>query len=122
MKHRKNGNRYNDDFRKMIVDLYHSGQKVKDLSSEYGVSEVTIYSWIKKYTPVDLDDGSSEVRLSRISSSICVSIAAGETALTRIPPPATSRAVVFVIPATACFDAIYPTILRIQYRQHLRLY
>jgi len=27
----------------MIVDLYHSGQKVKYLSGEYGVSEVTIY-------------------------------------------------------------------------------
>src|SRR5690625_4719210 len=59
MNHNKNGNRYNDDFRKMIVELYHSGQKVKDLSSEYGVSDVTIYSWIKKFTPVELDDGSS---------------------------------------------------------------
>jgi len=55
----KNGNRYNDDYRKMIVELYHSGQKVKDLSSEYGVSDVTIYSWIKKFTLVELDDGSS---------------------------------------------------------------
>ena len=59
MKHKNNGNRYNDDFRKMIVDLYHSSQKVKDLNSEYDVSEVTIYSWIKKFTPVDLDDNSS---------------------------------------------------------------
>jgi len=59
MKHKNNGNRYNDDFRKMVVDLYHSGQKVKDLSSEYGVSEVTIYAWIKKFTPVELEDGSS---------------------------------------------------------------
>jgi len=59
MKHKRNGNRYNDDFRKMVVDLYHSGQNVKDLSSEYGVSEVTIYAWIKKFTPVELDDGSS---------------------------------------------------------------
>ena len=59
MKNNKNGNRYSDDFRKMIVDLYHSGQKVKGLSSEYGVSDVTIYSWIKKFTPVELDDGSS---------------------------------------------------------------
>ena len=48
MKNKKNGNRYTNDFKEMIVDLYHSGQKVKDLSSEYGVSDVTIYSWIKK--------------------------------------------------------------------------
>lgn len=54
-----NGTRYNDDFRQMIVDLYHSGTSVKQLSSEYGVSEVTIYKWIKKLTPVDMVDGSS---------------------------------------------------------------
>jgi len=43
----------------MVVDLYHSGQSVINLSSEYGVSEVTIYAWIKKFTPMDLEDGSS---------------------------------------------------------------
>lgn len=46
-------------FRKMVVDLYHSGHAVRDLSSEYGVSEVTIYAWIKKLTPMELEDGSS---------------------------------------------------------------
>jgi len=60
MKHKKNnGKRYNDDFRKMVVDLYNSGQSVRNLSSEYGVSEVTIYAWIKKFTPMELEDGSS---------------------------------------------------------------
>ncbi len=59
MTNHKNGNRYTDDFRKMIVDLYHTGQPVKDLSGEYGVSEVTIYAWIKKFNPVELEDGSS---------------------------------------------------------------
>jgi len=54
-----NGNHYNDNFRKMIVDLYHSGHAVRDLSSEYGLSEVTIYAWIKKLTPIELEDGSS---------------------------------------------------------------
>jgi transposase len=44
--------KYNDDFKKTVVDLYHSGSKVKDLSSEYGISEVTIYKWIKENTPV----------------------------------------------------------------------
>jgi len=55
----KNGKRYSDDFRKMVVDLYHSGQSAKNLSSEYGVSEVTIYAWIKKLSPVEMEDGSS---------------------------------------------------------------
>lgn len=33
MKHKNNGKRYNDDFRKMVVELYNSGQSVKSLSS-----------------------------------------------------------------------------------------
>nr|WP_113758052.1 hypothetical protein [Brevibacillus laterosporus] len=36
--------KYNEDYKRTIVELYHSGQKVKSLSSEYGVSEVTIYN------------------------------------------------------------------------------
>ena len=59
MTNHKNGKRYNDDFRKMVVDLYNSGQSVRDLSSEYGVSEVTIYAWIKKLSPMELEDGAS---------------------------------------------------------------
>ncbi|QOS99979.1 transposase [Brevibacterium sp. JNUCC-42] len=43
--------KYNEDFKRTIVELYHSGQKVKSLSSEYGVSEVTIYKWVKEFTP-----------------------------------------------------------------------
>lgn len=57
MSKRKNGKRYNDDFKKTIVDLYHSGSSVQDLSSEYGISNVTIYKWIKDFTPVEGVDG-----------------------------------------------------------------
>ena len=59
MKQRNTGNRFNDDFRKMVVNLHNSGQSVKDLSSEYGVSEVSIYRWIKDFTPVDSSDKDS---------------------------------------------------------------
>jgi len=52
MKHNNNGKRYNDNFRKKVVVLYHLGQSARNLSSEYGVSEVTIYAWIKKFTPI----------------------------------------------------------------------
>ncbi|MDQ0162542.1 transposase [Bacillus alveayuensis] len=58
MGNQNNGKKFNDDFKKMVVDLYHSGHLVKDLSSEYSVSEVTIYNWIKKYSPISLEDGS----------------------------------------------------------------
>lgn len=51
--------KFNEDFKKMVVDLYRSGSSVNNLSSEYGVSEVTIYKWIKKFSPIDLGDGSS---------------------------------------------------------------
>ena len=51
--------KFNDDFKKMVVDLYRSGSLVKHLSNEYGVSEVTIYKWIKRYSPMDLEDGTS---------------------------------------------------------------
>ncbi|MBG9983255.1 IS3 family transposase [Aerococcaceae bacterium DSM 111020] len=57
MNRTKQRTQYNDDFKIMFVDLYHSGSSVKDLSSEYGVSEVTIYKWIKKLTPVEGTDG-----------------------------------------------------------------
>ena len=51
--------KFNEEFKKMVVDLYRSGSLVKHLSSEYGVSEVTIYKWIKQYSPMDLEDGTS---------------------------------------------------------------
>ena len=49
----RNKRKYNDDFKKMVVELYHTGSSVSTLSSEYGVSEVTIYKWIKALTPVN---------------------------------------------------------------------
>ncbi len=50
MEHKKTNKRYNEDFKRTVVDLYHSGYSVKELSSEYGISEVTIYKWIKEFT------------------------------------------------------------------------
>ncbi|WP_459500870.1 IS3 family transposase [Bacillus sp. C1] len=44
--------KFNEEFKKMVVELYRSGQSVKELSSEYGVPEVTIYKWIKAYSPI----------------------------------------------------------------------
>lgn len=43
----------------MVVELYNSGQSVRNLSSKYGVSKVSIYAWINKFSPVELKDGSS---------------------------------------------------------------
>ncbi|WP_353949345.1 transposase [Sporolactobacillus sp. Y61] len=55
----KTTKKFNKEFRQMIVELYQAGTPVKDLSSEYGVSETTIYKWIKKLNPIPLEDGKS---------------------------------------------------------------
>lgn len=44
--------RFNQDFKQTIVELYQSGTAVSQLTREYGISEVTIYKWIKQFTPV----------------------------------------------------------------------
>ncbi|PPA93087.1 hypothetical protein C4A77_20125 [Brevibacillus laterosporus] len=49
---KKTNKRYNEDFKRTVVDLYHSGYSVKELSSEYGISEITIYKWIEECTPL----------------------------------------------------------------------
>lgn len=48
----KSGNRYTEEFKKQIVDLYQAGSTVSYLSREYGVANVTIYKWIKELSPV----------------------------------------------------------------------
>lgn len=53
----KNGVRHTDEFKQQIVDLYRSGQPVSSLSREYGVSDVTIYKWIKQLSPVEISQG-----------------------------------------------------------------
>jgi transposase len=52
MERKNTGKKYNEDFKQTIVDLYHSGSSARELSSEYGVSDVTIYKWVKEYTPI----------------------------------------------------------------------
>jgi len=44
--------KFNEEFKKMVVELYRSEQPVKQLSSEYGISGVTVYKWIKTYSPI----------------------------------------------------------------------
>ncbi|CAH0316583.1 hypothetical protein SRABI96_05248 [Peribacillus sp. Bi96] len=52
MERKNTGEKYNNKFKKTIVDLYHSGNSVQELSGEYGVSEVIIYKWVKEFTPI----------------------------------------------------------------------
>lgn len=48
---------YTKDFIQTIIDLYNSGKSVTDLSVEYGIKKVTIYSWINQNKPaLKVDD------------------------------------------------------------------
>ena len=48
-----------------VVELYRSGTPFSQLSSEYGVSEVTIYKWIKQLSPIE---GEQELTLADIEA------------------------------------------------------
>lgn len=49
-----NGTRYEDDFKKMIVNLYNAGNHTyASLESEYGVKAGSIQRWVKQYTPIN---------------------------------------------------------------------
>lgn len=51
MAHRKQ-QRYTNEFKQQIVDLYNAGTPVSQLAREYGLVEQTIYKWIKNLSPI----------------------------------------------------------------------
>lgn len=57
--------KYNQEFKQTLVKLYHSGTPVNQLSSEYGVSEVTIYKWIKLHSPIE---GTNELTAAEVAA------------------------------------------------------
>lgn len=44
---RRTGKRYTDDFKKMVIEVYNSGKPILELCSEYGVTNATVYKWLK---------------------------------------------------------------------------
>ncbi|HEY8364673.1 MAG TPA: transposase [Haloplasmataceae bacterium] len=57
---KRNGKRYDEEFKKMLVELYNSKQKtVSELEREYGVTKVTIYSWINQYSEFKIDENTT---------------------------------------------------------------
>ena len=53
----KKGTRYDEDFKKTIVELYNSGKTQASLIREYDISQSAISKWIKQYSSVTLDNG-----------------------------------------------------------------
>lgn len=65
--------KYSLEFKKMIVDLYQSGESVSKLNSEYGVAIPTIYHWIDLYKKDSKGTSNSDVialqkRLAKLES------------------------------------------------------
>lgn len=54
----KTGIRYDEDFKRTLVNLYQYGNKSQAaLCKEYGVSIIALGRWIKQYSTVETDDG-----------------------------------------------------------------
>ena len=50
---------YTEEFRRDAVKFYQTGSSVADLSSEYGVTRVTIYKWIKQYSGIEINENTT---------------------------------------------------------------
>ena len=49
-------NKYTSEFKKTIVNLYHSGKIYAQIHNEYGVSSIALSKWVKLYSEVKIDD------------------------------------------------------------------
>lgn len=61
----KSKKKFDETFKKTIVDLYQSGQSVEKLAEEYGLSSQTIYRWIKLYAK-DEKTGMTEAEILKM--------------------------------------------------------
>lgn len=53
----KNQNKYTDEFKQQLVDLYNTGNySFPQLSGEYGVAKSTILNWVRQLTPMQVSD------------------------------------------------------------------
>lgn len=48
---------YDEDFKKMIVELYENKKPVYELKREYGLADATIYRWINEYGKIKTETG-----------------------------------------------------------------
>lgn len=53
------GQTYDEDFKKTIVDLYLNKKPASEITREYGISSSVLYKWVKLYSPIKNEDGTS---------------------------------------------------------------
>lgn len=52
------GSRYDEEFKRSLVNLYQNGIKTQSaLCKEYGISSSALNRWIKQYSTVETDNG-----------------------------------------------------------------
>lgn len=51
---------YDEDFKKMIVELYESKKPVCEIKREYGLVDATIYRWINEYGKIKTETETGE--------------------------------------------------------------
>lgn len=47
---------YDEDFKKMIVELYENKKPVIEIKREYGIAEASLYRWIKEYGKIKVEN------------------------------------------------------------------
>ncbi len=52
-----NYKKYDEDFKKSLVNLYHGGKTQTSLCKEYGFSFTALSRWVKLYSEVEIEDG-----------------------------------------------------------------
>jgi transposase-like protein len=65
--------RYEEDFKKSIVEMVKAGRRPDELAKEYGPSADSIRNWVKKYDPVDVNgDFVSQVELKKLRKELAI--------------------------------------------------
>lgn len=49
--------RYDEEFKRTLVALYHNGKTQSSLIKEYGISKTALTNWIKQYSTIETDTG-----------------------------------------------------------------
>ena len=52
-----NQNKYDEDFKKLLVWLHQNGRTQTQLCKEHGVSQSALGKWVKQYSTVQVDGG-----------------------------------------------------------------
>lgn len=48
--------RYSDEFKSMIVELYHNGKAASEIMSEYGLSKTALYKWVNERKEITVEN------------------------------------------------------------------